>query len=443
MTEKEHYDLLTHTGQGTPCGALLRRYWQPAALSEELPPGRAPLAVKLLGEDLVLFRDDDGRPGLLGLHCSHRGADLSYGRLENGGLRCIYHGWLYDIRGRCLDQPGEPGGGENRGAIHHPAYPCRERAGVIFTYMGPGEPPVFPGFECLAAPEDHVFATKIFSECNYLQGNEGNIDLLHVSFLHYTEQDLRADNAVNRPGVHGSPEALSSRGSAPTMETIEAELVEVGLRVCKIRNLGSNQQYIRVGTLILPNLYAFPAGGLNWHVPIDDTHHWKYVISFDKDKPYDKEVLRRNRDRFTPPPDYKPIMNRANRYLQDREFMKAKSYSGIGTTYFAAQDLCVTEGAGSIADRTQEHLMVSDAPIVTGRKLLAGAIRDIQEGRDPPGIVREPGLNRFPTIVATSAVIPHTVHWKDHCRMLIADGRGWVGRPDLVQAIVGQSTPLE
>jgi len=176
MTEEEN-ELLTRVGSGTPCGELMRRYWLPAALSEELPQGGAPLPVRLLGEDLVLFRDDRGRPGLLGLHCSHRGADLSYGRVEDGGLRCIYHGWLYDIVGRCLDQPGEPGGGEHRDSIRHPAYPCEERAGVVFTYMGPGNPHLFPNYEFLVAPDDRVFAIKLFSECNYWQGNEGDTDL--------------------------------------------------------------------------------------------------------------------------------------------------------------------------------------------------------------------------------------------------------------------------
>ncbi len=117
MISQEENDLLTRTDPGTPCGELIRRDWQPAALSEELPPGGPPLPVRLLGEDLVLFRDDQGRPGLLGIHCSHRGADLSYGRVEDGGLRCIYHGWLYDIHGQCLDQPGEPGGGSPRGVL--------------------------------------------------------------------------------------------------------------------------------------------------------------------------------------------------------------------------------------------------------------------------------------------------------------------------------------
>src|SRR5256712_13200560 len=137
MTPEEN-ELLTRTGPGPPCGELMRRYWQPAALSEELPVGGAPLSIVLFGEELVLFRDEQGRVGLIGLHCSHRGADLSYGRLEDGGLRCIYHGWLYDVNGRCLQQPGEPAGSTFHEKIHHLAYPCIERAGLIFAYLGSG-----------------------------------------------------------------------------------------------------------------------------------------------------------------------------------------------------------------------------------------------------------------------------------------------------------------
>src|ERR1700730_3126981 len=160
MTEEEN-ELLTRTGPGTPCGELMRRYWQPAALSEELPPGAAPMPITLFGEELVLFRDDQGRLGLIGLHCSHRGADLSYGRLENGGLRCIYHGWLYDIHGRVIEMPGEENEGERfRNSICHKAYPCQEQAGVIFTYMGSGEPPLFPNYEFLTMPEKQRFVTK-------------------------------------------------------------------------------------------------------------------------------------------------------------------------------------------------------------------------------------------------------------------------------------------
>src|SRR5436853_7607850 len=135
MLSKADNELITHTGPGTPCGELMRRYWQPVALSNEIPAGGAPLPVRLLSEDLVLFRDDQGRPGLLGLHCSHRGTDLSYGRVEDGGLRCLYHGWLYDICGRVLEQPGERGGGANRGDIPHRSHPCQEADGVIFCYL--------------------------------------------------------------------------------------------------------------------------------------------------------------------------------------------------------------------------------------------------------------------------------------------------------------------
>ncbi|HZT07989.1 MAG TPA: Rieske 2Fe-2S domain-containing protein [Chloroflexota bacterium] len=432
LTEEENR-LLTETGPGTPCGELMRRYWQPVALSEELPPGGAPLPVRLLGEDLVLYRPDAsdaaGSPGLLGAHCAHRGADLSYGRVEGGRLRCIYHGWLYNGAGRCIEQPGEPEGSTLRQSIRQIAYPCQEKNGMIFAYLGPGDPPLLPNYDFLTHGEEHVFATKIYSDCNYLQGNEGNIDLLHVSFLHYSQRDLQSPDGANTPGANGTLAELSHRGSAPYNERCEGELVDVGLRVCKIRTLGPDRNYIRVGTFMLPNMYAFPAGGLNWHVPIDDTHHWKYVVSFDRDQPYDKEQLRQNRDLFTPAPKFHPIPNRSNRYLQRREDMRARSYSGIDMRYFAAQDLCATEGAGAIQDRTREHLAPNDAPLVIARKLLVSAMRDVQEGRDPPALVRDPAKNRFPSVVATFGVIPATTSWKEHCRALIDRGDAWVGRP--------------
>src|SRR5581483_4342813 len=147
MATAEENELLTRTGPGTAAGKLLRRYWQPVALDEELPAGGAPLAVRLLGEELVLYRDDAGRPGLLGLHCAHRGADLSYGRVEDGGLRCIYHGWLYDVSGQCLEQPGEPAGSTFYQRIRQPAYPCVEAGGFVLAYLGGGEAPPLPGWE--------------------------------------------------------------------------------------------------------------------------------------------------------------------------------------------------------------------------------------------------------------------------------------------------------
>lgn len=184
MLSQDKNDLITRTGPGTPGGNLLRRYWQPVALTEELPANGVPLPVEIMGEDLVLFRHDQRQLGLLGLHCSHRRADLSCGRIENGGLRCLYHGWLFDPRGNCLEQPSEPPEKRLCEKVHHPACPCEEHAGIIFAYLGPGEPPLFPAYEPLLAPAGHAPVTKIFHECNYFQANEGNLDRSHVSYLH-------------------------------------------------------------------------------------------------------------------------------------------------------------------------------------------------------------------------------------------------------------------
>ena len=210
MLSREENELLTRTGPGTAAGDLLRAYWQPAALSEELPAGGAPVPLRLMSEDLVLFRDDAGRPGLLGLHCSHRGADLSYGRIEDGGLRCLYHGWLYDVDGDCLDQPGEPEGSTFNEKVHHLAYPCAEVGGIIYAYMGRGEPPPMPAFEFITAPVESRSNAKVLVECNYLQGAEGNFDPTHLSFLHQSTTDDPE-----------SAQALNAEDRAPTIEAEE------------------------------------------------------------------------------------------------------------------------------------------------------------------------------------------------------------------------------
>ena len=395
-------DVLTHTNPDTPCGDLMRRYWQPAALSEELPSGGAPVPVRLLGEHLVAFRDGKGRPGLLGVHCSHRGADLSYGRVEDGGLRCIYHGWLYDIQGRCLDQPGESGGGEHRESIRHPAYPCVEKAGVIFAYLGPGEPPLLPNYEFLTVPQDQVFAIKLYNEANYLQGNEGNIDPVHLSFLH------RKINAGD----------LTEKDLAPK---VEVEITDFGVRICTVRDTGPSERYLRVSNFVYPNLSTFPGGvsrdgySVNWHVPIDDTHHWKYTFTFERKKTLDKEVMRRGRSDMTS--DYKPLRNKSNRYLQNRESMTNESYTGIGFV-FQAHDLCVVEGAGPIQDRSREHLTSSDKAIVAARKLLLGAIKDLQDGRDAPHVIRDRKANNLLHLITGGKVIPSSTDWKQYIEQL-------------------------
>jgi phthalate 4,5-dioxygenase len=427
MLSKEENELLTLTGPGTPCGDLMRRYWQPVALAEELLPGAAPRSVGILGEELVLFRDGRGKLGLVGAHCAHRGTDMSYARVEAEGIRCIYHGWLYDSTGQCLDQPGEAPGSRTHERIRLTSYPTLERSGLIFAYLGPGEPPHFPNYDIFTAPDDHVSSSKLYSECNYLQGNEGNIDLLHTSFLHYIRRDLGALDTTERRRVeerYAAPELLEGRGPSPGQERCEAQLIPYGLRYAKIRSAGEEQEYARLATYILPNLCVIPGGGVNWHVPIDDTHHWKYAISFNRDAPIANQV-RQNRDQLAPAPSYLPIPNRTNRYLQDRELMASVSYSGIPQIYFAAQDLAATETSGSIQDRTQEHLVATDAAIIAARNVLRKAILDLQEGREPPNVVRDASKNSFPEIVAGFGLLPPETRWQDYCTQLIAEGRAW------------------
>jgi phthalate 4,5-dioxygenase oxygenase subunit len=422
MITQEENQLLTEVGRGKPAGELLRRYWQPVALSEELPAGGAPLPVRILGEDLVLFRDEKGRPGLLGIHCSHRGADLSYGRVEDGGLRCLYHGWLYDIDGRCLEQPGEPGGGEHRDSISHPAYPCEEKGGVIFTYMGPGKAPLLPNYEFLGVPSDHRLICKMFHECSYQQANEGNIDPVHLSYLHR----FLEDREERYRGVRGAEEShynLVGRDVAPS---IDVEVTDFGVRIYTTRKQPGDNVYLRVSYFILPNLSAFPGqtGGegysVNWHVPIDDTHHWKYMFVFSREAPLDKAVIQRERSEITP--DFRLVRNSSNRFMQDREQMKDKTYSGMGHG-FQAHDVFATSSQGAIQDRTREHVVSSDKAIIAARKLMVKAIRDIQDGGEPPHVVRDPEKNRFPLLQVISDLVPDGTDIKQHTRKIEAEAK--------------------
>ncbi len=422
MMTSEENQFLTQVGSGTPAGELLRRYWQPVALAEELPPGGAPLPVTIMGENLVLFRDDQGRAGLLGIHCSHRGTDLSYGRVEDGGLRCLYHGWLYDIKGRCLEQPGEPHGGEHRDAIRHLAYPCQEAGGVIFAYIGPGDEPLLPNYEFLKVPPGYCLVYKIFHECNYLQANEGNIDPVHLSFLHRFLERKQERYA----GVRGTNESHYNLVSKDIVPILDVELTGLGVRIYSVRKMGPDQFYLRVSYFVLPNLSAFPGqtGGegysVNWHVPIDDTHHWKYVFVFSREAPLDKSVIDHDRSELAD--GYRLVRSEANRFMQDREAMKTQTFSGMGGG-FQAQDAFATGSQGVVQNRAEEHLVSSDKAIIAARKRLEQAIRDVQEGREPPHVIRKPEENRFPNLLVISDLITGTADWKAYTKNLEAEAR--------------------
>ena len=420
MLTREENATLTRTGRGTPAGELLRRYWQPVALSQELPLGGARKAVRIMGEDLVLLRDEAGKVGLLGLHCSHRGADLSYGRVEGGGLRCLYHGWLYDVEGHCLEQPGEPPANRFREKVRHLAYPCQEAANIIFAYMGPGQPPLLPAYEILNVPEEYRFVFKVFSDCNYLQGNEGNIDPVHLSFLHRFLDESLASSSRPTPyrtvrGSNDSPNRLFGHDTAPA---IEVEETDFGLRISTWRSLEDGAGYLRISNFVMPNLSAVPGetqgGGylVNWHVPMDDESHWKYMIVFSREAPLDKSKFMQ---RYTAEinSDFLPKRNRANRYLQDRTEMQNKTFSGMGL-FFAEHDLFVSESMGPIADRTQEHLGSTDRPIIAARRQMLQAIRQVQEGRNPLHVIRDPAANRLSHLIVLSEVVSGGMDWKSY-----------------------------
>jgi phthalate 4,5-dioxygenase len=404
MLSKEDNELLSQTAAGTPMGNLIRRYWIPALLSEEIPaPDCAPARVRLLGEELVAFRDTRGRIGLIGEHCAHRGTSLFYGRNEECGLRCIYHGWKYDVEGNVLDTPAEPGDSDFRKKLRHTAYPTHEAGGVIYAYLGPRDKmPLFPNYEWTQVPLNQTYVTKCLLECNYLQGLEGECDSSHLSFLHRA-----VDNARNQP--------LYKTDTAPVYETEETDF---GLRLIATRNAADKQHYVRLSAFVSPVYGCVPAGRptneldgfeIHTYVPIDDTHTWRYDIGFHRTRAVQEDEVHRRKQIG---PDYLRIRNARNNYLQDRQMQKTVNFTGIED--FLNHDACATESMGPIFDRSREHLGVSDKAVIAVRKFLLSSVKALQEGREPPHIVREARRNWFPHIDCCAYLLPQAIHWRQH-----------------------------
>jgi len=417
MITPEQNRLLTETGPGTPGGKLLRQYWQPIATSAELPEGSPPLPIRIMSEDLVLFRDEQGRVGLLGRLCSHRRADLSYGRLENGGLRCLYHGWLYDVHGRCLEQPAEPEHSNLKCEVKHKAYPCKEVSGLIFTYMGEGEPPILPDYEFLRQDEDHRMLTKVYLDCNWLQAVEGNIDPAHLSYLH------RPVRPLDSRAVPGSTQSADAYYRDDTRPALEHERTDYGLRIYSIRKSGEREKYVRITNFIMPNKVAIVGNEgrvgqgyqVNWHTPIDDTHHLRFDIAFNRVKPFNIETDRR-KNMLDIAPDGHLMRNRGNRYRQDRTEMITTNYTGMGGN-FLIHDAFAVETPGPIHDRSQEFLGVTDIMIVAARKQLLDGIAAVQNGKEPMHVIRDASKNDMSHLVVRSEVMPletdHRTFWKE------------------------------
>lgn len=423
MLSAEENLRITRTGPGTPAGSVLRSYWQPVALVEELPDTRPSKAVRLMGEDLVLWRGPDGEYGLVGRRCSHRGVDLAYGRLEPEGLRCLYHGWLYDRHGRCLEQPAEPPGSRFHEKIQHPSYPVRARNGIVFAYFGGGDPPPFPGHDAFRAPEAYAFAFKGLWECNWLQGLEGGIDPSHVSFLHrFLDDDPRDEYGQQfRETVEGTDQSLSSLVGERFRPDIAVEATDFGLRVFATRHLDDDRTHVRITNLAFPNAFVVPFGNTKvftqWHVPIDDvTHHW-YMILYDYQEPTDKQTLRDQRLAGVTLPDYRSVRNRDNDWGFDAEEQRDLTYTGMGLD-INVHDQWAVESIGPVQDRTAEHLGQSDRAVTAYRRMLLRAIDDHEAGKATPG--RSPTAEHRPGgPVAIDTVAP-TDGWRQH----------WVTRDD-------------
>ncbi|HEY3116595.1 MAG TPA: Rieske 2Fe-2S domain-containing protein [Chloroflexota bacterium] len=419
----EETDLLTRVGPGTPMGNLLRQYWIPALMASELAEqDGVPLRVRLLGENLIAFRDTSGRVGLLADHCSHRGASLFFGRNEDDGLRCVYHGWKYDVSGRCVDMPNEPPESNFQDRIRHPSYPCIEQAGVIWAYLGPrAKLPGLPELEWLSLPDSHLQHATMVRECNWVQALEGDIDSSHVSFLHRSlrlEDDVASN--VNRAREQSKFWEYEHNDRSPWLEVVPTEYgVTYGAR----RNAEADTYYWRIAQFLLPFFTMIPpigprAGvGTRIWVPIDDEHTMYWSVSANPLRPLSTEERSRWGTGAPLAGDYLPATsdwlgrwrlaaNSASDYGIDRERQRTGTYTGITGTNL--QDQAMTESMGPIYDRSREHLGGADAMIIQFRRRIADAaiaLRD--QGIVPPG-VDDPSVYR---VRPASVVLPREANW--------------------------------
>ena len=406
----EQAELITRIGPGTPCGAVLRRYWQPVALLDEFDPrldptmARRPVkAVRALGQDLVLFRDGRGDWGLLDRDCPHRGADLSFGRHEGDGLRCPFHGWKFDVTGRCLETPAEPAGSPLCKGVRQRSYPVIERSGILFGWLGePGSaPPPFPEFDCFAAPSSHTFAFKGLWNCNWLQAFEVGIDPAHPSFLHRFLQDeplgAIGDNPAGKQFRSASAGAFDGERWPMTRIMREFHSPEIscesrpwGLQLTALRRMTAELTHVRITQAIFPHTFVIPLSETltitQMHLPVDDTHTYWYSIFTSFAGPVDREAMREQRLRFTELPDYLPKSGRHNRWGFNPDEQLTRTFLGMGEDDINVHDQWAVESMGAIQDRTREHLGMSDRVIIANRRLLLQAIETVRAGGTPPGV---------------------------------------------------------
>ena len=414
MMSAEQNELMTRIGPGTPAGNLLRRYWQPVALVDEMQGARPVKAVRILGENFVLFRNQ-AQYGLVERHCAHRGADLAYGRLEDGGLRCSFHGWLYDVTGQCIDTPAEPEGSRLCEHIRLRACPVIEKSGVLFAYLGAGEPPAFPHFDCFVAPTAYTFAFKGYWDCNWLQALEVGIDPSHASWLHkfFEDEDPAASYGKQ---FRGTPSDSAMPISKVLREydrpEIRVERTAYGMRLHTLRRLSDAHTHIRVTNVLFPQAFVIPMNAemtiSQWHVPVDDGGCYWYAIFTSFTSPVDKETMRNQRLKTYPAPDYKPIFNKSNSWGFDAEEQQRRTFTGMGFD-INIHDQWACESQGKIQDRTRENLGSTDKGIVLYRRLLVDAIRKNEAGQ----LVIDTAASGPPAIDGIGPTASIEEYWKE------------------------------
>jgi nitrite reductase/ring-hydroxylating ferredoxin subunit len=413
MLRKEQNDLLTQTGPGTPAGKLFRCYWLPVLLAEELPENDCPpVRVKIMSERLLAFRDTQGRLGLIDEFCAHRGVSLWFGRNEENGLRCPYHGWKYDVTGQCVDVPSEPEESGYCRKIKLKSYPMIERGGVLWAYMGPPdkEPPP-PEYEFAAVPPTQRYVSKRLQESNWLQAMEGGIDSSHVSFLH--RGDLNSDPLFK--GAKGNQYNLAD--ARPVFEVVESV---GGLYIGARRNAENDRYYWRITQWVLPSFTMIPPRGnhsVHGHfwIPIDDENCWTWSFDYHPIRELTAAEVAAMKDGKgihvkVIPGTFRPAANKDNDYLMDRAAQKSgRSYSGVEG--FGMQDGSIQESMGPIVDRTKENLVSTDNGIIMSRHRLLRAIKALDKGEMPPGL--DPAHQQ---VRSASVVLARELAFKDAAR---------------------------
>src|SRR5579859_232740 len=412
MLTRDENDALCRVGPGTLMGNLMREYWLPALLSSELPaPDSDPVRVKLLGEELIAFRDSNGRVGLLANHCPHRGASLFFGRNEEAGLRCVYHGWKFSTDGTCTDMPNEPAESDFRTKVKAVAYPCEERGGIVWSYLGPrSAPPPLPDLEPNMLPNDQIVVTAIMRDCNWLQGLEGDIDTSHLGFLH-----LGAIDPENtRPGTF---QHYTVKDRAPRYSVVDTDYEAM---YGAYRPADAGQLYWRIAQFLFPCYAMIPTGVLGLQVltrawvPMDDEHMMFFSMGSrpSVDRLTGAPVRARSGEALLPNTSdwygrFRMEPNASNDYRIDRDKQRRREdYTGIPGIH--TQDQAITESMGTIYDRGKERLGTSDVMVIRVRRRLMDAARALAErGLTPPGVDR-PEIYR---VRSGGAFLPEGVDW--------------------------------